>query len=64
MCKQEEDTKKREENLEKAKSITIKQDSSLPAATKVYSLLLYVTLRFVDFLRSRSGKEKVSGVRG
>lgn len=37
---QEEDAKKREENLEKAKSIVIKQDISLPPAQKVTHLTL------------------------
>lgn len=59
---QEEDTKKREENLEKAKSIIIKRDDSLPTATKVYAPY-YNCVKVCCSLRSRSGKEKVSGVR-
>ena len=36
---QEEDGKKRQENLEKAKSVIIKEDKSLPEATKVYEMV-------------------------
>ena len=36
---QDEDMKKREENLAEARSVTIEQDPSLPAATKVGILL-------------------------
>lgn len=69
LCYQEEDAKKREENLEKAKSILIEEDSSLPPAQKVpqfllCSLAITAPLAYSPPNRSRSERGRATGTKG
>ena len=41
LCHKAEDAKRREENLEEAKKITIEEDPTLPPAKKVTQCVLY-----------------------